>query len=255
MQFIAEYENGKTSRAIFEDAGFDVNIIGIKRIDSASLRWRKAYNDKGILGLEDTRTLNSGRTLNRELTIEEIIAKKDAEIEYLKAELELIKKLELQERQVINKKIPASKIFRLIQNLIQSFNLKNMTRHLCKIANVSTSGYYNFLNNFKTRSIKENKDLISKEIILKAFNYRGYKKGSRSIKMVLENKFNIIMNRKKIQRIMRKYNITCPIRKANPYKRIAKATKEHRVAPNRLNREFKQNIPGKVMLTDLTYMP
>ena len=36
--------------------------------------------------------------------------------------------------------------------------------------------------NFKTRSIKENKDLISKEIILKAFNYRGYKKGSRSIK-------------------------------------------------------------------------
>ena len=105
LQFIAEYENGKTSRAIFEDAGFDVNIIGIKRIDSASLRWRKAYNDKGILGLEDTRTLNSGRTLNRELTIEEIIAKKDAEIEYLKAELELIKKLELQERQVINKKI------------------------------------------------------------------------------------------------------------------------------------------------------
>ena len=101
LQFIAEYENGKTSRAIFEDAGFDVNIIGIKRIDSASLRWRKAYNDKGILGLEDTRTLNSGRTLNRELTIEEIIAKKDAEIEYLKAELELIKKLELQERQVI----------------------------------------------------------------------------------------------------------------------------------------------------------
>ena len=255
LQFIAEYENGKTSRAIFEDAGFDVNIIGIKRIDSASLRWRKAYNDKGILGLEDTRTLNSGRTLNRELTIEEIIAKKDAEIEYLKAELELIKKLELQERQVINKKIPASKIFRLIQNLIQSFNLKNMTRHLCKIANVSTSGYYNFLNNFKTRSIKENKDLISKEIILKAFNYRGYKKGSRSIKMVLENKFNIIMNRKKIQRIMRKYNITCPIRKANPYKRIAKATKEHRVSPNRLNREFKQNIPGKVMLTDITYMP
>ena len=73
--------------------------------------------------------------------------------------------------------------------------------------------------------------------------------------MILENKFHIIMNRKKIQRIMRKYNITCPIRKANPYKRIAKATKEHRVAPNRLNREFKQNIPGKVMLTDITYMP
>ena len=239
LQFIAEYENGKTSRKIFEDAGFDVDVIGIKRIESASLRWRAAYKDKGVLGLEDTRTLNSGRTLNRDLTVEEILAKKDAEIAYLKAELELIKKLELQERQVISK----------------NFNLKNMTRHLCKIANVSASGYYKFLSNFRARRIKEHKDLKSKEIILKAFNYRGYKKGSRSIKMILENKFHIIMNRKKIQRIMRKYNITCPIRKANPYKRIAKATKEHRVVPNRLNREFKQNTPGKVMLTDITYMP
>ena len=240
LQFIAEYENGKTSRKIFEDAGFDVDVIGIKRIESASLRWRAAYKDKGVLGLEDTRTLNSGRTLNRDLTVEEILAKKDAEIAYLKAELELIKKLELQERQMISKKIPSSIIFNLIQNLIKNFNLKNMTRHLCKIANVSASGYYKFLSNFRARRIKEHKDLKSKEIILKAFNYRGYKKGSRSIKMILENKFHIIMNRKKIQRIMRKYNITCPIRKANPY---------------RLNREFKQNTPGKVMLTDITYMP
>lgn len=255
LQFIAEYKDGKNSRKIFEDAGFDIEMIGVKRIDSASLRWRNAYKDKGVLGLDDTRSLNSGRTLNRELTIEEVLAKKDAEIAYLKAELELIKKLELQERQVINKKLSPSKIFKIIQNLIKDFNLNKLTRYLCKIANVSTSGYYKFLNNFKTRDMKEYSDLKSKEIILKAFNYRGYKKGSRSIKMILKNKFNIIMNRKKIQRIMRKYNIICPIRKANPYKRIAKATKAHRVVPNKLNRAFKQNIPGKIMLTDITYMP
>lgn len=255
LQFIAEYKDGKNSRKIFEDAGFDIEMIGVKRIDSASLRWRNAYKDKGVLGLDDTRSLNSGRTLNRELTIEEVLAKKDAEIAYLKAELELIKKLELQERQVINKKLSPSKIFKIIQNLIKDFNLNKLTRYLCKIANVSTSGYYKFLNNFKTRDMKEYSDLKSKEIILKAFNYRGYKKGSRSIKMILKNKFNIVMNRKKIQRIMRKYNIICPIRKANPYKRIAKATKAHRVVPNKLNRAFKQNIPGKIMLTDITYMP
>ena len=90
---------------------------------------------------------------------------------------------------------------------------------------------------------------------MKAFNYKGYKKGSRSIKMVLENKFNIVYNRKRIQRIMKKFNIVCPIRKANPYKRIAKATKEHTVVPNILERNFKQNIPGKVLLTDITYLP
>ena len=46
-----------------------------------------------------------------------------------------------------------------------------------------------------------------------------------------------------------------PHRKANPCKKIAKATKEHRVVPNKLNREFNQGIPGKVLLTDITYFP
>lgn len=98
-------------------------------------------------------------------------------------------------------------------------------------------------------------DLEAKKIILKAFDQRGYKKGSRSIKMILENEWNTIFSRKKIQRIMKKYGIVCPHRKPNPYKKIAKATKEHQVVPNQLNREFKQEIPGKVLLTDITYLP
>ena len=126
LHFIAEYEIGKTPRQIFEDAGFDIDIVGIERVKSSSRRWRKSYNDKGVLGLNDTRTLNSGRTLNRELTLEEILAKKDAEIEYLKAELELVKKLEVSERQVKNNKLKPSKIFELIHNLISKFNLKGM---------------------------------------------------------------------------------------------------------------------------------
>ena len=73
--------------------------------------------------------------------------------------------------------------------------------------------------------------------------------------MILQGEFSIIYNRKKIQRIMKKYDIKCPIRKANPYRRMAKATKEHRVVPNLLERNFKQGIPGKVLLTDITYLP
>ena len=138
-----------------------------------------------------------------------------------------------------NNKLNPSKVFELIYNLISKFNLKGMTKQLCKISNISTSGFYKFLNTQTYRNTKEDNDLKSRDIILKAFNHRGYKKGSRSIKMTLENEFGVIMNRKKIQRIMRKYNIICPIRKSNPYKRIAKATKEHRVVPNKLNREFK----------------
>ncbi|MFB5937277.1 IS3 family transposase, partial [Peribacillus frigoritolerans] len=52
----------------------------------------------------------------------------------------------------------------------------------------------------------------------------------------------------------KKYSIICPIRKANPYRRMMKATHEHRVVPNLLKREFKQEVPGEILLTDITYL-
>lgn len=253
--FIAEYEKGRTPTQIFFDAGFDIDVIGIDRIFNSSKRWRKLYKEFGELRLIDTRQFNSGKPSNRELSMEEIIAKKDAEIAFWKAEAELLKKIELRERQVKRNELKAATIFTLIQEIISKYNFKNMVSHLCKVAEVSRSGYYNYINSSDNRNIQEERDLQLKEVILKAFNYRGYKKGSRPIKMVLENVFNLVINRKCIQRIMRKYNIKSPIRKANPYRRMIKATKEHTVAPNLLNRNFKQGIPGKVLLTDITYLP
>jgi putative transposase len=72
--------------------------------------------------------------------------------------------------------------------------------------------------------------------------------------MTLENQYQIIFNLKRIRRIMKKFSIICPIRKANPYQRMAKATKEHRTCPNLLQRQFKQGVAGKVLLTDITYL-
>ena len=54
---------------------------------------------------------------------------------------------------------------------------------------------------------------------------------------------------------MRKYNLLCPIRKANPYRRLAKAIRTNAVADNRVNREFRMHGPRKILLTDITYIP
>lgn len=62
--------------------------------------------------------------------MDEIIAKKDSEIKYLKAEFELVKKLEASEIQVKNSKLQSSKIFELIYSLISNFNLIRIVRHL-----------------------------------------------------------------------------------------------------------------------------
>lgn len=54
---------------------------------------------------------------------------------------------------------------------------------------------------------------------------------------------------------MDKYGLLCPIRKANPYRRMAKAIQTNRVAENLLERRFFDYGPRKVLLTDITYIP
>jgi len=65
----------------------------------------------------------------------------------------------------------------------------------------------------------------------------------------------IVMNVKKIRRLMDKYGLMCPIRKANPYRRMAKALRTSNVADNLLKREFTEHGPRRVLLTDITYIP
>lgn len=131
-----------------------------------------------------------------------------------------------------------------------------MVRHLCEAAGVSRSGYYRYfsVSAEEKRQEQKGRDEAVRDVILKALRFKGRKKGARQIKMTLEGHFNTVYNLKRIRRIMHKYGIACPIRKANPYKRIMKATQEHQVVPNLLNRKFKQGIPGKVLLTDITYL-
>ena len=64
----------------------------------------------------------------------------------------------------------------------------------------------------------------------------------------------IHMNVKKIRRLMKKYGLFCPIRKANPYRRMAKAMATNNIAPNLVNREFEKHGPRKILLTDKTYI-
>lgn len=110
------------------------------------------------------------------------------------------------------------------------------------------------MKNAEKRKIKEIQDKEDFELILKAYNFKKRKKGAKQIKMTLNGKFNINFNLKKIRRLMKKYGLFCPIRKANPYRRMMKATKEHSTCKNLVNREFKSGTPYNILLTDITYL-
>lgn len=96
--YITQSDNGKSAREIFEDCGFDIEIIGMERVRSARDRWRAAYSKNGLDGLQDTRRGNSGRPRERELTPDEKYSRLQVENNLLKAEIELLKKIRFAER-------------------------------------------------------------------------------------------------------------------------------------------------------------
>ena len=102
--FIVENEKGKTPRQIFNECGLDVNILGIERVKSSGKRWRSAFRRNGVMQLQDNRKFKSGRSSEKELSLEEKYEKLQAKMKLLKAENELLKKLEMIERSVIKKK-------------------------------------------------------------------------------------------------------------------------------------------------------
>ena len=149
--------------------------------------------------------------------------------------------------------VPTRKRYEIISQTIKNDNNELNITLLCKIAQVSRSGYYEFIKRQNEDNPIEQKDRKDFELILDAYNYRGYKKGSRSIHMRLLHN-GTPMNRKKIQRLMRKYNLKCPIRKPNPYKKMLKESEVSEVAENLLERKFREYGPRYVLLTDITYL-
>ena len=152
-------------------------------------------------------------------------------------------------------KIPANAKYAIIEQMMnREDNLLNV-KWLCEAAGVSRSGYYHYLQTSELRKQREQQDRRDFLVILEAYNRRGYSKGARGIYMCfLHMNPPVHMNIKKIRRLMKKYGLFCPIRKANPYRRMAKALKTDAVADNLLNREFESHGPRSILLTDITYI-
>ncbi len=150
---------------------------------------------------------------------------------------------------------PTDVRFAMIQDTLSSYDNTLTVSELCRIANVSRSGYYRWAAAAESRERRETQDQADFSLILQAYKHRGYAKGARSIYMrLLHLNPPVCMNLKKIRRIMSKYGLKCPIRKANPYRRMLNVMSTSHVAPNLLQRKFREYGPRKVLLTDITYL-
>jgi len=124
---------------------------------------------------------------------------------------------------------------------------------LCMFAKVSLSGYYRYRKLVQIKQTKEYTEQSDLNLIQEISEVSRQKYGYRMITMILFQK-GIIMNHKKVLRLMNKYNLLAKVRKKNPYKQIMRKTQEHRVAPNILSRAFQWFVPLRKLGTDITYI-
>lgn len=118
--------------------------------------------------------------------------------------------------------------FEIIYSTMKQAQNKLSVKELCAIAGVSRSGYYAWLKAASEREKREQQDRNDFDLILSAYKMHGYAKGAKGIYMALLHMDTpVVMNLKKIRRLMDKFNLSCPFRGPNPYKRMAAAMKDH----------------------------
>lgn len=149
-----------------------------------------------------------------------------------------------------------SRRFEIMAETLQDENNLLTVSDLCRLSGVSRSGYYRWCSAAGIRERKEEQDREDFELILNAYKHRGRAKGARGIHMrLLHLDEPVIMNVKKIRRLMKKYHLTCPIRKPNPYRQMMRAIRTNYTADNLVNRRFTEAGPKEILLTDITYIP
>ncbi|QYR67230.1 IS3 family transposase [Fusobacterium animalis] len=175
---------------------------------------------------------------DKELSEKEKIKKLEDEIIYLKAENEYLKKLRalVQERELKEKKK-----LRVIAELRAKYPFKI----LLKIAGISRSVYYYYIN--KKDFDEKNKDIIEKIKEIYYANKGRY--GYRRVTLELKNQgFNI--NHKKVQRLMKKFNLQSIIRKKRKYSSYKGQI--GKIADNHIKRNFEATAPNQKWFTDVT---
>ena len=142
--------------------------------------------------------------------------------------------------------IHKSNIFRTIHQLKNIYNI-NIP---CKIGKVSRSGYYKWLHSNKNND----QDLDLKYKILEIYTDSKKVYGYRRIKIGLFRAYGLIVNHKKIIRLMKSLNIHSVIRRKRFKYYAPKTIDIGKVEPNLLNREFNCNAPNQKWATDITYL-
>ena len=122
---------------------------------------------------------------------------------------------------------------------------------------MSRTLYYLYINDkdFGMSEIKRQKqDDKDIKAIKKVLDYKGFKKGSRQVYILLPKLTGKSFSISKIRRLMKKYGLESGIRKHSQSRKAARERDAEYTKPNLLKRMFRLHHPNEVRVTDVTYL-
>lgn len=130
-------------------------------------------------------------------------------------------------------------------------------KEILKQIGISRSVYYQYVKDpdfgtWETR--KKEQDEADAGIVKMMIDYKGFRKGSRQVYMLLPRLTGRRISLRKIRRLMKAYGIECDIRRPNPSREGQEAYEKEAVKPNLLRRRFRLYRPNRVRVTDVTYL-
>lgn len=121
---------------------------------------------------------------------------------------------------------------------------------MCRVLQVSRSGYYEFLARPPSCHSLEDDEL--RPLVKAAFEKGRKNYGTRRLKRDLK-KQDIIVSRRRIGRLMREENLR--VQTKRKFKATTNSKHDKPIAPNLLKREFTVNNPDVAYVGDITYIP
>jgi len=132
--------------------------------------------------------------------------------------------------------------------VIERFREKYPIESMCRIFQVSRSGYYAW----RKRQNTEAKDQWLVDLIVECQQKCNQTYGCRRVRRWIQRNLGRTVNLKAILRIMRKLDLLAQIRRRKKYTQYQQALHKY---PNLLQRAFDQQSPNKFWVTDITYIP
>ncbi|NGB12761.1 IS3 family transposase [Staphylococcus aureus] len=215
LQMVRLYENGKPRNEIIREYDLTPSPLG---------KWIKQYQNTG--------TFNHQDNLSDE---EKELIKLRKEVQHLKMENDILKQSAFDHGTKIE----------VIQKNAHQYSVSAMGN----VLKILRSTYYDSIKRKDNKITKDDSNV--ERAVINIFNANRKVFATRRIKNHLNDKGHTV-SRRKIGRIMKKYNLVSVYTKAK-YKNHPKETNE-KLIKNHLNRAFNREQPMETLVSDLTYV-